>query len=79
LQGRSGGALRLLKDELPANLADKDLAIRRYMFLAMAYARLGEFNETASNLYSAQLLADSNRSALQGELFSIRGVIDVER
>jgi CHAT domain-containing protein/tetratricopeptide (TPR) repeat protein len=77
-QGRSREALDLLSDDPPESFAVDDLEIQRQMYRAMSYARLGQMQVAASALEKAQGLADRTHSSLQDELFSIRGIVDLQ-
>jgi CHAT domain-containing protein/Tfp pilus assembly protein PilF len=77
-QGKSLDALHELAREMPPSLANGDLEVQREMFLAVAYARLGQLEQAVQCLSKAERLSELTHSALQAELLSIRGVVDLE-
>ncbi len=71
--------LLLLGAKLPDSLTTTDIDLQRSMFCALAYARLGQMDKSEQELEYAQSLSDRHPSALAGELYRIRGAIDLER
>lgn len=75
-QGESSDALRLLEQPLPDNIG-LDSEVRRKIFLSVAQARLGRFDEAEQNLMAAE--RECPEGALRAEASSAKGSIDLQR
>ncbi len=78
-RGLSADALKLLAPALPPSLSGGDIAVRRDMVRALAYAFLQEFDEAEEHLSLADHLARSNVPDLLGEIVLGRGTLEVLR
>jgi CHAT domain-containing protein len=71
-------ALAMLNFQLPADLSQGDLAIRKEMVEGLALARLGR-SDADPHLNEAQRLCELTHSPLAGELADINGVVATGR
>jgi CHAT domain-containing protein/tetratricopeptide (TPR) repeat protein len=75
-QGKSGDALVLLEQPIPSNIG-LDSEVRRKIFLSVAQARLGRFDDAERTLEEAE--RECPEGALRAEVSSARGSIDLQR
>ena len=75
-QGKSGDALTLLQQPLPAQ-SDLESQVRRNIFLSIAEARLGRLDQAEQTLREAE--RQCPEGALRAEVVSTRGSIALER
>jgi CHAT domain-containing protein/tetratricopeptide (TPR) repeat protein len=75
-QGKSGDALTLLQQPLPAQ-SDLESQVRRNIFLSIAEARLGRLDRAEQTLREAE--RQCPEGALRAEVLSTRGTIALER
>jgi CHAT domain-containing protein/Flp pilus assembly protein TadD len=75
-QGKSSDALTLLEQPLPFNIG-LESEVRRKIFLSVAQARLGGFDEAERTLHEAD--RDCPEGALRAEVYSARGSIALQR
>ena len=75
-QGKSGDALALLEQPLPVSIG-LELEVRRKIFLSVAQARLGRFDDAERTLEEAE--RECPEGALRAEASSARGSIDLQR
>ncbi len=75
-QGESGNALRLLEQPLPANIGIES-EVRRKIFLSVAQARLGRFDDADRTLMEAE--RECPEGALRAETSSARGSIELQK
>jgi CHAT domain-containing protein/Flp pilus assembly protein TadD len=75
-QGESGDALRLLEQPLPVNIG-LDSEVRRKIFLSVAQARVGRFDDAEQNLIAAE--RECPEGPLRAEASSAKGSIDLQR
>jgi CHAT domain-containing protein/Flp pilus assembly protein TadD len=73
-QGKSGDALPLLQQPLPEHSSTESV-VRQKIFLSIAQARLGHFDEAEQTVLEAQ--QECPEGALRAEVSGARGVIDV--
>lgn len=78
LQGQNKEVLTLLSSDLPAPLAQGNLAVLRDMDRGLAYARLGNFPAADHNLHEAVQICDSYCDAF-GELARTEGAVETVR
>ncbi len=76
-QGRSDAALAILKDPLPASLANPDYAIQRYARRASALTRLGKLPDAEKEAQEALKLSAESRS-FRSEACIAAGVVYIE-
>jgi CHAT domain-containing protein len=78
-QGQSPSLLKLLDADLPQSLGQSDLNVRRHMFRAIAYSRLGRPEQADAEMRAAKALCDSLRCQVRGELARDAGAIALDR
>ncbi len=78
-QGRRPEALALLKDPRVTYPTSGDLAIKRALLCAVAYAKLGHNEKSDAELQEAQHLSDAGNSALSGEVLQTEALIQTRR
>ena len=79
LQGSNKELLQLLDSDLPVSLSQGDLGVQRHMFRALAFARLGRFQEADRNLSDSLHGCELWRCESAGELARTAGAIELQR
>jgi tetratricopeptide (TPR) repeat protein len=78
-QGRRPEAIALLNDPRVTYPASGDLAIKRDLLCGLAYATLGQDEQSDAELREAQQLSDASHSALNGEVLQTEAIIQIRR
>jgi CHAT domain-containing protein/tetratricopeptide (TPR) repeat protein len=78
-QGRRPEAIALLNDPGVTYPASGDLAIKRDLLCGLAYATLGQDEQSDAKLREAQHLSDASHSALNGEVLQTEAIIQIRR
>jgi CHAT domain-containing protein/Tfp pilus assembly protein PilF len=78
-QGLSPDLLKLLEDAPPAPLDQGDLNVRRHMFRAIAFSRLGQAQQADEEMREAERLCDPSRCEVTGEIVRAAGAIALDR
>lgn len=78
-QGLNKEVLQLLDSDLPSSLSHSDLDVRRHMLRALAFARLGQFEEADQNLGESLGGCEFWHCESAGDLARTAGVIEVQR
>ena len=79
LRGLSQDVLTLLNSDLPPQLANGDLGIRKHMLQALAYAGLGDFSPADHDMAEAERLCDFSHSTLAAEVARAAGSVEWKR
>jgi len=75
-QGKSQDVVNVLDRDTPAFSPTDDLEIKRLTLLTLAHARLGQSEQSAEELQTAQQLSTATNSHLQGELLRTEGILE---
>jgi CHAT domain-containing protein len=78
-QGLNKEVLQLLDSDLPASLSHGDLGVQRHLLRALAFARLGQFQDADRNLSESLRGCEFWRCESAGDLARTAGVIEVQR
>ena len=78
-QGLNKEVLQLLDSDLPASLSHGDLGVQRHMLRALAFARLGQFQEADPNLSESLRGCELWRCESAGDLARTAGAIELQR
>jgi CHAT domain-containing protein len=78
-QGRRPEALALLNDPGVTYPTSGDLAIKRALLCALAYADLGHDEQSDAELRKAQYLSDASNSQLNGEVLQTEAAVQIYR
>jgi CHAT domain-containing protein/tetratricopeptide (TPR) repeat protein len=76
-QGRRSEAIALLNDPAVTYPTSGDLAIKRALVCALAWAELGHKEQSAAQLQEAQHLSDASNSALNGEVLQTEAIVQI--
>jgi tetratricopeptide (TPR) repeat protein len=79
LRGLSQNVLTLLNSELPPQLANGDLSVRKHMLQGLSYARLGDFSKADREMAEAERLCDALQSPLASEVARALGTVEWKR
>jgi CHAT domain-containing protein len=78
-QGRRPEAIALLNDPGVTYPTSGDLAIKRDLLCGLAYATLGQDEQSDAELRKAQHLSDASNSELNGEVLQTEAIIQIRR
>jgi CHAT domain-containing protein len=78
-QGRRPEAIALLNDPGVTYPTSGDLAIKRALLCGLAYATLGQDEQSDAELRKAQHLSDASNSELNGEVLQTEATIQIRR
>jgi CHAT domain-containing protein/tetratricopeptide (TPR) repeat protein len=78
-RGRRPEAIALLNDPGVTYPTSGDLAIKRALLSGLAYAELGQDEQSDAELREARHLSDASNSALNGEVLQTEAIIQIRR